>query len=94
MVLTVNVSETSAHGALSVIAGAMSCQSAILRGLTHTMHAGVHAHTGMHIITQAGVDSRHFLLTSPLSFSGRLQKAGSARCLACSHLERKSDRHL
>lgn len=82
---------TSARGALSVMAREMPCQSAIPRGRTRTL---ARARSGMHIITQAGVDSRHFFLTSLLSFSRPLQKAGSAWCSACSHLDDGQRRNL
>ncbi len=85
------VSGTSARGALSVTAREMSCQSAIPRWWTRTF---ARARSGMHIITQAGVDSRHFFLTCLLSFSRPLQKAGSAWSSACSHLDDGQRRNL
>lgn len=69
------VSGTSARRALSVTAREISCQSAIPRGRSRTF---ARVRSAMHIITQAGVDSTHFFLTSLLSFSRPLQKAGSA----------------
>lgn len=50
--------------------------------------------SAMHIITQAGVDSTHLSLTSLLSFSRPLQKAGSALSPACSHLDNGQRRNL
>lgn len=85
------MSGTSARRALSVTARGMSCQSAIPRGCTRTF---ARVRSGMHIITQAGVDSRHFFLTSLLSFSRPLQKAGSAWSSACSHLDDGQRRNL
>lgn len=74
------------YGALSVIAGEMSCQSAILRGHTQTHTACQHTQVCTSLHRQASIAGISFW-QARCHFSGPLRKACSAWCLACSHLD-------